>query len=386
MNQTASAPLEPTTEDEREYARFAAEQDPIDLAAATWVARQRNGLDAAGAQALQDWLTEDPAHQTAYDDMNGTFDQLLDLPEHDVRALKALLDPTPPLATVSPVTAPQPMGAPARPASPERRFWLLAAGRWVPQATLAALAVGTVGGGWLGWSHWWQQPSFEHSYATARGQQLETRLPDGSTLLLDTATNAEVRLFRDRREVLLRDGQAEFNVQADAGRPFHVTAGGVRVTVVGTRFSVRHTRTGLGDGATQVAVEHGHVRVVCMAGPGVANATDAGRSVDLHAGQTVAMDEQGQWTAVANVPPAATAPWRDGRVSFDNIPLGQALAEFERYGSTGLVVRDPAVAALRVGGSFRLKNFTHFRESLTAQLPVRLEAREGGMTEVVRAR
>ena len=37
------------------------------------------------------------------------------------------------------------------------------------------------------------------------------------------------------------------------------------------------------------------------------------------------------------------------------VPLAQALAEFERYGDTGLVVRDPAIAALKVHGSFELQ-------------------------------
>lgn len=46
------------------------------------------------------------------------------------------------------------------------------------------------------------------------------------------------------------------------------------------------------------------------------------------------------------------ASWRDGRITLDNLQLSRALAQFERYGPRRLVVPDPAVAALRVSGTF----------------------------------
>jgi transmembrane sensor len=62
--------------------------------------------------------------------------------------------------------------------------------------------------------------------------------------------------------------------------------------------------------------------------------------------------------------------------------LAQALAEFERYGPTGIVVRDPAVASLPVGGSYGVLQVQRFADSLPQTLPVRL-VRRGDVLEVV---
>lgn len=205
-------------------------------------------------------------------------------------------------------------------------------------------------------------------------------LPDakdaGSRLQLDTATRLEARLYRDRREVRLHDGQAMFTVQPDSDRPFHVWAGALRITVVGTRFSVRQTASGLDAGQTVISVEEGRVRLA-RAGADAALST-----VELTAGQMVVADEAGRISPVTRVRAAVIAPWRDGRLSFDQTPLGQAIAEFERYGPTGLVVRDPAVAAWPVGGSYSVHQWQRFAATLPHVLPVRLEQR-GDHTEIV---
>jgi transmembrane sensor len=375
--------------DEREFAAFASDQDPLDVEAATWVTRRRSGLDAQGEADLQAWLDADPRHPEALADMDATFGEVRQLPGDDVARLKTVLADRESVVQAIPPRAAQPRQRPAQTGS-----WggvatgLLGLLRpLLPQASAAALALATLGTAWMGWDHWRQQPVFEQTYATQRGQQLTATLPDaqaqasaaGSSLHLDTATRTEVRLYRDRREVHLQDGQALFAVHADNDRPFHVYAGGLRITVVGTRFSVRHTRTGLGAGQTVIAVEEGRVRVAR------ADRGEAGQEVtpvELSAGQTVAADVQGRIGHVATLAANAISPWRDGRLSFDRTPLSQAIAEFERYGRTDLVVRDPAVAALPVGGSYGLQHFARFVETLPQVLPVRL-VRRGEVTEVV---
>ena len=227
----------------------------------------------------------------------------------------------------------------------------------MPRAALAAAVLLVAGGaGRMAWEHWQSRPLFVQDYATGRGQQLNVELPDGSRLRLDTATRVHVALYRQRREVRLPEGQAVFQVHGDADRPFDVLAGSVKVTVVGTQFAVRHTA----GSPVQVAVQEGQVRV-SAAGP-----SDA---VLLTAGQQVQADGDGRLSAVGAVPPAGIAPWRDGRVSFDNVPLSQALAEFERYGPTRLAVRDPAVAAMRLSGTFDPRRLDNFRKALPRCCP-----------------
>ena len=114
------------------------------------------------------------------------------------------------------------------------------------------------------------------------------------------------------------------------------------------------------------------------------NAEDPTAVVELTAGQQVSSNAAGVLGHVAAVAPAGIAPWRDGRVSFDDTPLSQALAEFERYGAIRLVVRDASVAALRVTGTFDPRRLDNFMRALPKVLPVQLRT-QGDTTEIVAA-
>lgn len=344
----------------------AASQDDLDTEALDWFVRHSRGPHNAQADArLQAWLADRPDRQAAYARWQADWRRLDALPASGVEQLRRQL--------AADQAAAQTAGR--RPALQGWRHGWRGAWSLAPRAALAAVLLSVAGGGGLlAWNHWQQQPVFAQDFSTGRGQQLNVQLPDGSQLRLDTATRAEVVLYRQRREVRLPQGQAVFQVQGDAARPFDVLAGGVKVTVVGTQFSVRH----LQGEPVQVAVQQGRVQVTAAAGAG---ATQPPSSVLLQAGQQVAADAGGL-QPVAPVPAAGIAPWRDGRISFDNVPLARALAEFERYGATGLSVRDPDVAALRLSGTFDPRRLDNFRRALPKVLPVRLQ-QDGAQTEIV---
>lgn len=361
--------------DARELADFLAEQPPLDVQAALWATRRQDGLTEEEEAELSVWLAGDPARGQRLAELTGVLGQLDELPPDDVATFKA----TVPDRTVPPREHPR---------RPDRRAWLMGWRGLGPSLAMAGLAAMVTGGGWLGWHHWQQHPTFTQSLATARGQQLEAPLPDGSTLRLDTATRLDVALYRSRREVHLPQGQALFHVRADAERPFHVFAGAVRITVLGTRFSVRYASEGLHPGHVSVVVEEGRVRVARVYGPSSTGrdpaAAPAHDSVELTAGQTVQADAQGHLTPVTRMPLSAALAWREGRVVLNDTPLKEAVAEFERYLNTGLVIHDPTVAALRLNGSFDLREAHAFRRALPQVLPVRLLPRPDGTAEVVR--
>lgn len=317
------------------------------------VRRGRADWNAADDAALQDWLAAGPARRAAFERWQAHWQALDALPADAVAALRARLAIDKARAAMPPVPAP-------------RR-------RLVPLFAAAAVLVLAGGAALLAWDHGQARPLYVQVIATQRGQQVEAQLPDGSRLRLDTATRLEVAYYRQRREVRLLDGQALFSVRADAARPFKVLAGPVRVTVLGTRFSVRHTPGQPGAAGVQVAVEQGRVHVA------------GGGEVQLSAGQQVAADAQGLLAPVASVAGEGVAPWRAHRVSFVDTPLEQALAELERYGATGLVVRDPAVAALRLSGTFDPRDTQTLRRVLPSALPVRLRP-SGDLAEIVPAR
>ncbi|WP_255593408.1 FecR domain-containing protein [Acidovorax sp. sic0104] len=330
--------------------------DRIDREALEWLVRTQGSPDAATLRQLRAWCDADPRHAAALVRWQQEWSALDALPAAALRQLRAGLAKD--QASAEPRARPRGLG------------W----GRGA--ATLASVCLVAAAGG-LGYRHWQQQPVYEQALATGLGQQSEVQLPDGSTLRLDTNTRLDVTFRRQRREVVLPEGQAVFRVQGDAARPFDVLAGPMRITVVGTRFSVRYTPGVPGDAGVRVAVEEGRVRV--------ARAGDDGPDViELTAGQQVVSDAAGRLGPVAAVPNAGIAPWRDGRVSFDDTPLSQALAEFARYGSTQLVVRDTGVAALRLTGTFDPRRLDNFTRSLPSVLPVQLRER-GAVTEIVAA-
>lgn len=312
-----------------------------------FVRRHREEWRASDEREFQAWLGADPRHGEAYRQWESRW---------------AALD------AISPETvATWRSGFAGNRPAPTRRGFLR------PAFAMAAAGM-AMGGGYLGWRHLQAQPVFEQAFATRRGQQLDVPLPDGTRLRLDTATRIEIRLFRDRREVTLLDGQAVFAVQSDAGRPFDVLAGPLRVRVVGTRFAVRYTPGIAGADGARVSVEEGKVHVM--------RKEAAKEGVFLVAGQQVESDALGLMAAVSSVPGEGIAPWREHRLSFVDTPLWRALAELERYGSTGLVVKDPVVAALRLSGTFDPRDARTLRRALPSALPVRMKD-AGTVAEIV---
>ncbi|WP_382323324.1 FecR domain-containing protein [Hydrogenophaga sp. UC242_53] len=380
----AAAPRE--DEDARELEPFVRSQDAVELQAALWATRRHEGLDPTQEAAFERWLAEDPRHGEAYEELERSLDHVRDLPDADVQSLKAGLDLHESMAGTAvgpPTDRLHPAGPSPRLASPGRRAWMLDLTRLFPTVRTAAGVAALVGGGWLGWDQGSRQPTYARTFASERGQILGIDLPDGSALQLDTATQIQVSMYRQRREVRLIEGQVMFSVQGDAAAPFDVLAGSTRVTVIGTRFSVRHTRAGLDAGKTVVAVEEGRVRV-----GGVHRAASPEASGDgavLTAGQGVTVRGDGRLGAIVSLPADGVGAWRAQRVSFSDTPLAEALAEFERYRHTGLVIRDPSVGALRVGGSFDLRQVGLFAQALPHMLPVRL-APQGAVTVIAAAK
>lgn len=352
-------------------------QDPINIAAVDWHTRREQGLDRDEEIEFQAWLTANPAHAQALTQLDDSLGLLRNLPAERVAHLHAVSKPENSLGH----------SVGSRPSQQRRtrhNQWRLAFPHhfaWWPQPVqasaiaLCGVCVLITGIAW----HQMMQPVFTSTYITARGQQFEVPLPDGSNLSLDADTRVEVSLFRHRREVRLMHGQAMFNVAADPAKQFDVLAGPARVTVVGTRFAVRYMTEGANPGSVDVAVEEGRVKVIDATGY-----LDSGLT-ELSSGQGIQVSHAGQPSPVSAISPNSVALWRQGLVRFTNTPLSDAIRELERYRPTHLVIQDPDVAALRIGGSFQIDHPDAFVRVLPQVLPVRLVSQPNGTTEIVKA-
>lgn len=327
----------------------------LDDQALDWHLRGRQGLSTTERARLQQWLTENPLHRQAFERWQHVSGQLGNIDRAAVAGLRQQLDVD--LKTVTP-RKPTPAHTPW-----QRRLAL-------PLATACVAMVA-----YTGWGYWAAQPTYEAAYDTPRGQQKRVQLPDGSELRLDTLTHIDVALYRQRRQIRLKEGQVFFNVHHDTQQPFQVLAGDWRVTVVGTRFSVRYTPDSTGDQRVRVAVEQGLVRVEPAS---EAERQDANTAPDhsmlLHAGEQIDASHDGKLSDVRANSATEFSGWQQFRVTLDNMPLSAAVAEFERYGISGIHIVGDKTAQLRVTGSFDARHPGNFVRALPMVLPVRVTA------------
>lgn len=202
------------------------------------------------------------------------------------------------------------------------------------------------------------------SYA-AITQPRSVTLADGSTMLLDARSAATVSIG-PTRAVVLQQGRALFSVAKDKAHPFVVTANGNSVTALGTQFSVEQT----GD-QTIVALLEGSVRVVTHAG-----------TRTLQPGQSLHADAA---TLSITADAASIAGWRDGRLDFSAVPLRDVVTALNRYGTTRIVIADPALARQPYSGSFTASGGGDaLVAALVATGAARVKSRENGTVTLSR--
>ena len=176
----------------------------------------------------------------------------------------------------------------------------------------------------------------------------ETRtLADGSIVELRRGAEILVEYGPSTRRVVLRAGEAHFQVKKDAARPFVVVASGVEVRAVGTAFSVD-----LGKRAVDVLVTEGRVAVTSP--PAAVEAAPAVAMVVAGQGTTVSLEAAGA-AAVRSVPSGERRErlnWRVPLLEFSSTPLAEAIPMFNRHGSRLLVI-DPALGRLQLSGTLR---------------------------------
>ncbi len=196
-------------------------------------------------------------------------------------------------------------------------------------------------------------------YQTGIGEQRSIVLSDGSTLELNSRSRIRVRYSGAERDVELLDGQALFQVKKDTARPFIVVSNGTRVRAVGTQFDV-YRKT---DGTTVTVVE-GRVAVQGRtkdgASPSPATANDVRSSAERGANEVFL--SAGEQLIVASASSAALRPvrvdlasataWTQRKLMFNETPLAEVVAEFNRYNTRPIVVRDPTLAGVHIRGNF----------------------------------
>jgi len=345
-------------------------RDQIAEEAADWFVENRGGsLDRNTRAAFIAWLKASPVHVEEYlaiatlaRDVSAAADD----PLMDEESLLAQVSREP--ENVVPLD--HQARHRATPRAPLRwsRHWLRAA---TAAAILLVSAVTTI---WL--MRDGERFGLPRTYGTMRAEQREQRLPDGSVLHLNTDSEVTVRYSRAERIVSLNRGEALFEVAHEDLRRFRVEAGLAGVVAVGTQFDVYRK-----SDTVVVTVVEGAVAIFAGGPPPLAAAgLLAEHSVRLNAGYQLEVGDQ--IGTPRRVDAQAAIAWLKRQIAFENEPLGEVAAEFNRYGRTELEIDDESVRSLPISGVFDAydtESFAAFLETLNGvvvqKTPTRIRVR-----------
>jgi transmembrane sensor len=303
-----------------------------DFNAADWFARSRDAAhDPADEQPWLEWIAE-PDHQKAYENCELAW------------ALSAELRGSPALTVLL-------AGADALVSRQRAARSPAARPKWRVPVWQVGLAASVIAVGAFAWLFMSRATVAE--YRTGVGEQRTVALADGSTVFLNTDSELRVALSRHLRRIELSRGEALFSVSHDPARPFEVHALQGVTTAVGTQFDVELTR-----GGAAVSVLEGTVTV------GAGGTATAAPPVAVSAGSGVGYTLEGAVSGIRAAEVDRIQGWRSQRIVFNDIALDTALAEYNRYTHTPIVLGNPALGSRHINGVFHIGDEAAFLSAL----------------------
>ena len=322
--------------------------------AARWTIRRDRGLSAAESIDYELWLAADPRHAAAVQRSAAAWSLLDRLPE----------------SAAAPVHAA---------ATRRRSFWRrsVAIGSLAAAATLALVAIR------------FARPSAPPLSPVAitpapASTPRQLTLSDGTVVQLNTGGAVLEQFTAAERRVLLASGEAHFAVTKNPARPFVVRAGNVDVRAVGTAFNVN-----LQAATVDVLVTEGVVQLnrppapvsAGMIAPPAANLprlTANERAVVSLAPASTASPASpvSDSVVVTTATPddiARALAWQAPLLRLGGSTLAELVLEFQRRSGQRVILADPALASLRVGGRFRADDLAGFTHLLATTLDLEVD-------------
>jgi transmembrane sensor len=310
------------------------------------VVRHERGLTASEQDAFSFWLAADPRHRAAFAEQRWSWEQL-----DRLTGLQTSVHAVPEERLLEGAFRREPLRV-----------------RWVAPLVAASVAVFAA----IGYFH---RPPAPAAAVVAPTLALceEQRLADGSQVDLNRGAAITVLFTATERRVRLERGEAHFAVTKDQVRPFFVEVGGITVRAVGTAFSVNR-----GAESVAVLVTEGTVALNSM---GSANTE---RAPLVTAGQkaVVSLSPQAAATvieAVASAEMEERLAWKPRLLEFDEAPLAEIAAEFNRRNPVRIEIGDSALRARRLSAALRSDNVEGFVRMLEADFGITVKREPAGI-------
>ena len=228
---------------------------------------------------------------------------------------------------------------PARP--PSRRRFLYAAAAVAAVAAPAAVLL--------------SRPDLLADHSTTVGERRKVTLEDGSTVELAGSSSLSVDFSAQARRVVLHDGEAFFDVARDDTRPFVVQAADGFSRALGTSFDVKRQ----GTEVTVAVVEH------------AVAVSSAGSRVVVEQGQQIRYGAH-RLGKVGEADLAQVEAWRRDRLIFHETPLGEVVADLERYRGGRIVMTDARLRDIPVTAVFDARQADAALDTIASSLAIRL--------------
>jgi len=323
----------------------------IDAEASAWLAKRDRGLTAEEQDVYLQWLSADVSHAKA------------------IKRHAAVLERMMQLYAWQPGQSSNPNPDLFKPIPNKVRFKL-------PLLLTAAAAVLVICFALFHSKHANQSVLQKSSHYLKENEVII--LPDGSRVELKEGSAVVEHFTASERRVRLTGGEAQFKVFKDAARPFYVEVEGIEIRAVGTAFNVK-----LDDRAVEVVVTEGKVKVLTAS------------NLPHEDGVIVPMLTSGQKAVVSlrNTPERALSKitplsadeiskqleWQAPRLNFHETYLADAVAEFNRLNEKRqIVIADPAINTLKIGGTFRSDNVDGFVRLLNTTMGIKSDASPEG--------
>jgi transmembrane sensor len=335
----------------------------IEAAAADWFAKREAGRWRAEDQAhLEAWLDASTANRIAYIRLQTAWERSGRLKALGAGVPSGTIPPRDSWGFAAspkgsaPVISPETLDAEHHlQRAPKVRAVLSARlARATAISLMFVLAIGTA---------WQFLANHAHSYTTQIGAISTVPLSDGSKITLNTDSQIRVALNASERRIELDQGEAYFEVAKDAARPFIVAIADKRVIAVGTKFSIRREQDDI-----RVLVTEGRVRIERNGSSSRTPETQLAAGSQARTAQAAVLVDQPPPMEVEQL-----LSWRTGYIVFRDTSLADAVADFNRYTTRKIVIEDPAIANIRIGGNFRSDNADAFLSLIQNGFPIHVE-------------
>jgi transmembrane sensor len=199
-------------------------------------------------------------------------------------------------------------------------------------------------------------------YKSVKGQILRKVLADKSVMRLNGEGQVRVVYEDDDRRAAMGQAEAAFLVAPSHKKPFLISAGDREVRMEGGELNIlRQTMASHLD--TTLTVRNGVARVYPVGQPNAPGVT-------VMAGQEASWIDGQPEPDVRSVNADNAFAWETHQLAYDKAPLGDVIADLNRYVARPIRLVDPSLASLPFTGKFTLEGEDGMLRKIEADLPV----------------